>query len=174
MAKRHYSIPAEIGYTKELTFRLAPVSKTIMNADADWIYDDELCLDNDAANALLMPFLEEYLKRPFKARDEINIMGFSRVKELISALRETAAMLEQHYDDPAMRAFEQYIPLEVVLPPDERDLAATATRSERAKILKKNIGTVIEFYSLIADHLEDIIDRYGKKGFRHIAITSPV
>ena len=174
MAKSHYSIPAEIGFTKELTFRLAPVSKAIMNADADWVYDDELCLDTEAASVLLRPFIDEYLKKPFKARDEINIMGFARVRELISALRETSALLEQHFDDPAMKAFEQYIPLTIILPPEERMTAETASKADQRRILKKNIGTVTEFYSIVADHLDDVMDRYGKKGFRYIAITSPV
>ena len=169
-----YEIPRRVGYTKELTFRIAPVSKAIMNADADWLYDDELCIDNAAATALLRPFLDEYLKKPFKAHDEINVMAFSRVRLLIDALTETSTMLLEHYDEPVLKSFKNYIPLDVVLPPEERDKAALASRAEKERLLKDNIDVVTNFYGFVADHLSAVIKDFGAKGFRHIAITSPV
>ena len=174
MAKTTYSIPAVIGYTKDLTFRIAPVSKAIMSADADWLYDEELCLDNEAAQSLLMPFLEEFLKKPFETHDEINIMGFSRVRQLVQALRETASMLENHFDDPAMKTFKAYLPVDILLPPEDRDRAALAGKAGREELLRENIGVAVEFYDFIADHLSSIMKTYGQKGFRHIAITSPI
>ena len=30
-------------------------------------------------------------------------------------------MLDQHFDDPSMKTFKAYIPLDVILPPEERD-----------------------------------------------------
>jgi len=169
-----YEIPHQIGYTKDLTFRIAPVNKAIMNADADWLYDDELCIDNTAATALLRPFLDEYLKKPFKAHDEINVMAFSRVKLLIEALRETSTMLLEHYDEPALKSFKNYLPLDVVLSPEERDKAALASRAEKERLLKDNIEVVTDFYRFVADHLTSVISDFGPRGFRHIAITSPV
>ena len=78
------------------------------------------------------------------------------------------------HDEPALKSFKNYIPLDVVLPPEERDKAALASRAEKERLLKDNIHVVTNFYGFVADHLSAVIKDFGAKGFRHIAITSPV
>lgn len=167
-----YRIPVRSGYTRDLTFRMAPVNKAIMNADADWITADELCLDNEAGRMLLLPFIEDVMKNPFAFGDEINILGFSAVKRLIRSLRETADLLETRYNDPALADFKRHIPVELLLPGEERTIAALSTPAEKTALLASHINVLTAFYRETADLLAALVRDYGARGFRHMAVTA--
>lgn len=172
MSQSNYEIPVQTHHAKSLTFRMAPVSKAIMNAEADWITDDELCVDDETGRTLLLPFISESLKKPFAFGDEINILAFSGLKVVIRSLRETVVMLTNHYDDPAMKTFIDHIPAELLVGEEKRDAVRRASAAKKAAIRRENIGVLADFYTNVANALTKIGKSYGTKGFRHLAITS--
>ena len=172
MKNENYEIPAEVGYTKDLTFRIVPVSKAIMTADADWLKNDELCLDAECAEAILLPFIEEYTSAPFRDGDEINTIRFVRAKRLSQDLRTTAAYLKKDPAAPALAELVSRIDPEMILPRREFSRLKKASEEERREAVYDHMDMVIEFYLLVSDYLLDMMEKYEPLGFRHFAVTS--
>ena len=165
-----YRIPIQIGYSEDLSFRIAPVTKAILNADADWQFTHELCLDAKAAEALILPFISQRLKKDFVAHDEINILSFAAARRVCRDLKITAAMIKDDYDNPALNDLKAQVTPDMILPEDKRGEAVSASPEKIEKLRRENFSSVVDFYNETADKMNMIMDSYSKKGYLHFAV----
>ncbi|MBQ0058771.1 MAG: hypothetical protein KBS83_02250 [Lachnospiraceae bacterium] len=167
------NIPLSFSYNERLTFRIAPVNKKIMSADADWLLDEEMCMTPEVGISMLLPFIEPYMKHEFKFDEEINTMAFSSVKALIRDLTQTCDILEKQFNNPALTQFKDQLPLAVIAGDAAASIATSAGKAERNKLLKENLPVILRFYDDVIDQLKHYLKDFREDGFRHIAITTP-
>ncbi|MDO4477981.1 MAG: hypothetical protein Q4B73_02935 [Lachnospiraceae bacterium] len=164
-------IPIHLGYTEKLRFRLAPINKDIMAANADYLTEAELCLDGRAAEALILPFIQQHLKKPFQDHDEINLMSFASAKRLCRDLKTTVTMLKEHFDDPNLNDLKNQVTLDMIVREDDLVEFEDASPAEIRAFIKANFSIVTDFYTRTIREIVTLINRYEAQGYRHFAIS---
>ena len=174
MGEDHYHIRVKKGHVKRLRFWFAPISQKILDADADWLEEEELSCDNICTRELFYPILKKHFPGEFQWHNEINVMPFKNVRGLIRETRAVCHALEYNYDDPRLRSYKRTFAIDLLVNAEEYDEKyATASESEKKKAVEEHKDVLIEYYSAICDYLDDICSRYEPKGFLGIAICAP-
>ena len=167
-----YRIPVQIGYSDELSFRIAPVNRAIMNADADWPFSHELCLDGKAATALILPFISQHSKREPEAGEEINLISFTAARRICRDLKITAAMLKDDYDNPVLSDLKEQVTLDMLLPrKNSSEEEKEPSKEEIEKLRRDNFFVIVIFFNETANLLNSLIESFEKKGYQHFAVT---
>lgn len=166
-----FSLPVRTGNITEPSFRIAPVNRAILNADADWPLSHELCLDLKAATALILPFFEQVSGKPLLLHDEINTVSFQAARRLSRNLKITAAMLKDDYDNPALDDLKNEVTLGMLLPEEEAAKAAKLSPDEISDLRRRHFHVICRFYNDTADKLNHLMEDFSKKGCQRFAVT---
>ncbi len=172
--EKQIEIRASRGHVKNLRFWFAPVSEAILNADADWLEDEELSCDNLCMHELFMPFIRRFFKGTFRWRNEINLMKFKDVRKMTAEIRRISDLLESDYDHPDLTYYKKNYSIDLLVSREE--YARTyleASDAARQAAVREHVGVITAFYLTIADYLDEMTDRYKPLGFHAIAICAP-
>jgi len=174
MANSGYRIRMKRGHSRRLRFWFAPVSERIMNADADWLEDAELSVDSICCKELFFPFIEKYLPDKFLWHNELNLMPFGNVLDMVKEVRRVASMMKKNYNDPRLLPYKSHIALDLLMSSEEYEARYSASpEAEKQRAIEEHIGVAIEFYERLCKWLEDTVRRYEPLGFNAIAIFAP-
>ncbi len=174
MSEDTFHIPIRKGHHKKLRFWFAPISQAIMDADADWLENEELSCDNICTRELFYPFIEKFFPGEFKWRNEINIMPFDRIHGMIEEVRKVVKTLTKDYYDPTLLPYKQGFAIDLLVSPEEYDEKyVDAPDSITRTAIEDHKSVIIDFYTGIADYLDEICDRYEPEGFLGVAICAP-
>ncbi len=174
MAQNGYRIRMKRGHSRRLRFWFAPVSEKIMNADADWLEEAELSVDNICCRELFFPFIVKYLPGEFKWRNELNLMPFGNVRDMTKEVRKVAAMMKKNFNDPKLAPYKTGITLDLLMSAEEYESRYSgASEAEKQRAIKQYSGVVVEFYERLCRWLDNTVDRYEPMGFNAIAIFAP-
>lgn len=172
--RRSYHIPIQIGHSARLRFRIAPVNKAIMNGDADWLNEEELCADNISSRELLFPFIDQYFPGKFLFKNELNLMPFSNAHQMAASLENTAYLLQTDYKNPKLDPLRSHFALDLLISSEEYEASyVLASTVEKEAAVSANIGVVIDYYRRIARFLNDEIKKYEPLDYHSFAISSP-
>lgn len=174
MPEESYHIRVRKGHQRRLRFWFAPISQAILDADADWLEDEELSCDNICTHELFYPFIQKHFPGEFKWRNEINVMPFSNVHDMVKEVRFVAKALDQNYHDHRLAPYKKNFAIDLLVNAEEYDAKyATASEAEKNAAVEKHKGVIIEFYNKICDYLDEVCKKYEPKGFLGIAICAP-
>ncbi len=174
MSDEHYHIRVRKGHHKRLRFWFAPVSPAIMNADADWLEDAELSCDNICTKELFFHFIKKHFPGEFQWKNEINLMPFANVLEMVDEVRKVSRLMEKNFNDPRLRRYKKNFAIDLLVNAEEFDANyLDAPDSVRMQAIEEHKDVIIEFYNRICDYLEETINTYKPKGFDAIAICAP-
>ena len=174
MADGTYHIRIKNGHSKRLRFWFAPVSDKIMNARADWLDDAELSCDNICAKELVYPFIKKHFPGEFKWRNELNLMPFENALAMAREMRRVSKLLRRNYNDPRLNSYKRRFSIDLLVSEQEyEERYANASAREKKAAVEEHIDVVIEFYTVIADYIEDTAEEYAPKDFNAIAIYAP-
>ncbi|MEE3420657.1 MAG: hypothetical protein VZR02_06100 [Lachnospiraceae bacterium] len=174
MGEEHYHIRVKKGHVKRLRFWFAPISQKILDADADWLEDEELSCDNICTKALFYPILRKHFPGEFQWHEEINVMPMKNVRGTIRETRAVVNALEHNYDDPRLRSYKKTFAIDLLVDADEyEEKYAEASEAEKIKAIEEHKDVLIEYYTAICDYLDDIVKRYEPQGFLGVAICAP-
>ena len=175
MENEEYQIPMQVGHSRRLRFRLAPVSKKIMNADADWLDDAELCIDNITAHELLLPYIEMFFTDAFQFHNELNLMPFSAAGRMADEIRADVMKMKKDFDDPSLDRIRPHIALDLIVPPEVYSSNyVLASAFEKNEAVRKHLKTVTDFYGKVTDWIDQSIKKYEPLDFHDFAVTAPV
>ncbi len=174
MPEESYHIRVRKGHQRRLRFWFAPISQAILDADADWLEDEELSCDNICTHELFYPFIEKHFPGEFKWRNEINIMPFSNVHDMVKEVRSVTESLEKDYRNPRLAPYKKNFAIDLLVNGEEYDEKyATASESEKMAAVESHKGVITEFYTKICDYLDEMCSTYEPKEFLGIAICAP-
>ena len=175
MAEVEYHIPVRRGHSARLRFWFDPISDEILEGNADLPIKDELSCDNPASHRLLLPLISRNFEGVFYYKNELNLVPMKDIARLIADLLTCAELLENgSWSDPVLREVRQNATIELLVPEDVyTEQYETASRSERSAAVASHLDVITEFYRTVAGYLEEMTAKYGKKGFRWIAISTP-
>lgn len=174
MSEESYHIRVRKGHQSRLRFWFAPVSREIMNADADWLEKEELSCDNICTHELFYPFIQKHFPGEFKWRNEINIMPFSNVREMVHEVRSVSRALENDYHNPRLIPYKKNFAIDLLVNAEEYDAKySAASDSVKIAAVEEHKEVIIEFYKKICDYLDSMCTEYEPKGFLGIAICAP-
>ena len=175
MEEPQYRIRTKRGHSSRLRFWFDPVSKDILNGDADLIYPDELSCDNICMHDLFFPFIEKNFPGRFLFKNELNLMPFENVRNMSEDIRRISSLLLTDYENPVLKRIKLGYSINLLVSEDVyeekyRDLSP----EQEYSAVKNHIRVITDFYKTIADYLDEMISKYGPKGFSAIAISAPV
>ena len=169
-----YHIKIKNGHNKRLRFWFAPVSDKIMNARADWLDDAELSCDNISTKELVYPFIKKHFPGEFKWRNELNLMPFENALAMAREMRRVSKLMKRNFTDPRLASYKRRITIDLLVSEQEyEERFANASERQKRAAVADHIGVVTEFYTAIADYIEDTVEEYEPKGFHSIAIYAP-
>ncbi len=173
-AKKPVHIPVRRGHVDSLRFWMVPVNRDIMNADADWLIDEELSCDNLCIHELFLPFILRYHKGRFKWKNEINLISFKGVRAMSADVRRVCDLLQNDYENPELDELKKHCTLDLLVSRAEyQSRYLDLSNEERAAAVRANIGVVIRFYTEIADWMDEMLQKYRPLGFNAIAVCAP-
>ncbi|MDO4804448.1 MAG: hypothetical protein Q4A32_06495 [Lachnospiraceae bacterium] len=175
MADSEFKIRVKRGHLSKLRFWFDPMSQEILDGDADLIYPDELSCDKLYARDFVFPFIERFFPGEFKFRNELNLMPFENVRELVAEMRACIDLLDSgDFDNPRLNPVRDAFTLDSLVPGDEYDDKYFDLSSiEKHKIMLEHLDVVSTFYTTICDYLDEMIEKYEPQGFEYIAISTP-
>lgn len=174
MPEKTFQIRVRRGHVRRLRFGFCPVNEKIMNADADWPENEELCCDTICTRELFFPFIEKYYKGKFKFRNELNVMPFGDVAAMSAEVRRVQKMLKDNYSDPYLDQYKKNFAIDLLVDGDEYDQKyLEASDAEKEKGVEEHVDVICTFYGKICDYLEDEVKRLSPKGFNAMAIWAP-
>ncbi|MCR5295035.1 MAG: hypothetical protein K6E30_07695 [Lachnospiraceae bacterium] len=174
MAEAEYHIQIRRGHSVRLRFWFDPISERILRGRDDLPIKDELSCDAHIAIRLLLPVISRFFKDKFYFHNELNLMYFNDVRKLIDELRNLSYCLElREFDKVSMGFLEDRLSIEMLVPEDVyEERYKNASPEEQREAVISHLPVLGEFYRNIADYLAAMIDKYEKKGFEWIAIST--
>ena len=174
MAGEHYVIRMRKGHSSKLRFWFAPVSDTIMNADADWEEEAELSCNYVHTRRLVFPIIRKFYPGEFLWHNELNLMPFEDALKLSKQLRKIARLLRKNYDDPRLASYKKLFRIELLVSSEEYEEKYEGKPDYICEAgIRENIDVVTEFYLKLAAWIETTINEYEPLGFNAIAISAP-
>ncbi len=175
MAEAEYHIPVRRGHSARLRFWFDPISEEIMEGNADLPIKDELSCESHAAHRLLLPLINRNFDGVIYFKNELNLITMPEIAKLTADLNSCADLLEEgSWSDPLLRDVRQSASIEVLVPEDVyNESYEMASRSERAEAVETHLHVIAEFYREVANYLAEMTEKYGKKGFKWIAVSTP-
>ena len=146
-----------------------------MNADADWLDSEEICIDNITAHELLLPFIERYMPSEFLFHNEINLMPLSKAAAMSGEIRNTALLLQRDYGNAALAGLKEHLAIDLLVSAEDYNAKyLLLSPGQKEQAVQDHIGTAIAFYVRIAKWLDSMTSKYVPLGFSDLAVTSPV